>query len=91
MQWQLSVRETGSKRDKEAAKQAQCSTAVQTAAAASGCSRTDRAASTISAPGSQSSRTAPDPLLERKPGHVGGNAWFPIAQELQDTGWEQRR
>lgn len=67
LQRQVSVRETDSTRDREAAKQAQCSTAVQTKAAASGCGRTDGAAGRGTAQttplGAQSSQTAPGASL----------------------------
>lgn len=76
LQWQVPVRETESKRDKQAARQAQCSSAVQAPAAGGGCCRTDRPPvrdRTQTAPlGAQSSQTAPGSSLERKPGPVGG-------------------
>lgn len=77
LQWQMSVRETDSKRDKEAAKQAQCSTAVQTAAAVSGCGRTDRPAGTDSSSGSSEQPNCPW-ILSGEEARACGGPWEEI-------------
>lgn len=88
MPWQVSVRETDSKRDKEAAKQAQCSTAVQTPAGSSGCGRTDRPAGkrqgTDSSPESSDQPNCPWILSGEKARAcgepLGGDSLLPVAQ-----------